>query len=139
VKTPEYPDNESSRLDTLHALNILDTSHEERFDRLTRLAKRVLGVPIALVSLVDTNRQWFKSKQGLEATETPRDISFCGHAILGDEILVIEDATRDERFHDNPLVTGEPGIRFYAGYPLEEADELMHGQKTQKETRAEGN
>lgn len=122
MKTPECPEDESRRLETLRSLNILDTSGEERFDRLTRLAKRLLGVPIALVSLVDTNRQWFKSRQGLEATETPRDISFCGHAILGEDILVVEDAMHDERFHDNPLVTNNPNIRFYAGFPLTMAD-----------------
>ena len=115
---PAYPENESTRIDTLRSLNILDTSPEERFDRLTRLAKRLFGVPIALVSLVDADRQWFKSVQGLEVSETPRKTSLCGHAILGDDILMIRDATQDERFHDNPMVTAEPGIRFYAGIPL---------------------
>lgn len=115
---PDIPHNEASRLDTLRALNILDTSPEERFDRLTRLAKRMFGVPIALVSLVDANRQWFKSCDGLNATETPREISFCGHAILGDDILLIADAAQDPRFHDNPLVVNDPHIRFYAGCPL---------------------
>jgi diguanylate cyclase (GGDEF)-like protein len=118
MKAPAYPEDESTRIDTLRSLNILDTSPEERFDRLTRLAKRLFGVPIALVSLVDSNRQWFKSCQGLEVSETPRTTSFCGHAILGDEILMISDTTQDERFHDNPLVTGDPAIRFYAGIPL---------------------
>ena len=118
MKSPAHPENESKRLDTLRSLNILDTSAEERFDRLTRLAKRLFGVPIALISLVDSDRQWFKSCQGLDASETPRDISFCGHAILGEEIMVVEDATQDERFHDNPLVINDPGIRFYAGFPL---------------------
>src|ERR1700752_1549332 len=113
--TPALPADENTRLDTLRALNILDTSPEERFDRLTRLAKRLFGVPIALVNLVDADRQWFKSCVGLSATETPRDISFCGHAILGDDILLVPDAGVDERFHDNPLVTGDPNIRFYAG------------------------
>lgn len=112
------PINESSRLSTLRSLNILDTSPEERFDRLTRLAKRLFGVPIALISLVDADRQWFKSCQGLSATETPRDISFCGHAILGEDILMVPDAQLDQRFFDNPLVTGDPKIRFYAGCPL---------------------
>ena len=102
----------------LRALNVLDSQPEERFDRLTRLAKRLFGVPIALVSLVDENRQWFKSCQGLDASETTRDISFCGHAILEDGVFLIPDATLDERFHDNPLVTHEPEIRFYAGCPL---------------------
>lgn len=115
---PPKPANERARLATLRSLNILDTSAEERFDRLTRLAKRLFGVPIALVSLVDENRQWFKSCVGLNATETSRDISFCGHAIAHDDILMIPDARADERFHDNPLVVGEPGIRFYAGCPL---------------------
>jgi diguanylate cyclase (GGDEF)-like protein len=99
-------------------LNILDTLPEERFDRLTRLAKRLFGVPIALVSLVDENRQWFKSCQGLAVSETDRDISFCGHAITGDNVFLIPDASQDERFHDNPLVTNAPHIRFYAGCPL---------------------
>jgi diguanylate cyclase (GGDEF)-like protein len=115
---PALPLNEAARLDALRSLNLLDTAPEERFDRLTRLAKRLFRVPIALVSLVDANRQWFKSCVGLTATETTREISFCGHAILGDDILLIADATQDERFHDNPLVLGEPHIRFYAGCPL---------------------
>ncbi len=118
MKTPSKPINEATRIDTLRALNILDSSPEERFDRLTRLAKRLFGVPIALVSLVDEDRQWFKSCQGLSASETPRDVSFCGHAILGEEIFLVPDAALDVRFHDNPLVTNAPHIRFYAGCPL---------------------
>ncbi len=118
MKPPETPDDEFTRLRTLRALNVLDSEPEERFDRLTRLAKRMFNVPIALVSLVDENRQWFKSCVGLPVRQTPRDISFCGHAILGDEVFVIENALEDERFADNPLVTGEPHIRFYAGCPL---------------------
>jgi diguanylate cyclase (GGDEF)-like protein len=115
---PAIPVDEADRLGTLRSLNILDTLPEERFDRLTRMARRMFGVPIALISLVDENRQWFKSCQGLGASETSRDISFCGHAILGDDILVVSDALADERFHDNPLVCGGPKIRFYAGCPL---------------------
>jgi diguanylate cyclase (GGDEF)-like protein len=118
MEAPVKPADEATRIDTLRALNILDTSPEERFDRLTRLAKRLFGVPIALVSLVDEDRQWFKSSQGLDASETPRDISFCGHAILGEDVFSIPNAMLDRRFHDNPLVTGEPHIRFYAGCPL---------------------
>lgn len=115
---PPTPSNESARLDTLRALHILDTSPEERFDRLTRLAKRLFGVPIALVSLVDANRQWFKSCVGMSASETSRDVSFCAHAILSDDILMVPDTLADERFHDNPFVTNDPNIRFYAGCPL---------------------
>ncbi|MFM0692952.1 diguanylate cyclase with GAF sensor [Paraburkholderia sp. GV068] len=118
MHTPPIPSNESTRLDTLRALHILDTPPEERFDRLTRLAKRLFGVPIALVSLVDANRQWFKSCVGLTASETSRDVSFCAHAILDDDILAVPDTLADERFHDNPLVTEAPNIRFYAGCPL---------------------
>jgi diguanylate cyclase (GGDEF)-like protein len=116
--TPPLPADEASRLESLRSLNILDTSAEERFDRLTRLAKRLFDVPIALISLVDANRQWFKSCQGLGVSETPREVSFCGHAILDDVVMMIPDALLDERFRDNPLVTDDPKIRFYAGCPL---------------------
>lgn len=115
---PAFPLDEANRLATLRGLNILDTPPEERFDRLTRLAQQLINVPIAVVSLVDSNRQWFKSCQGLDASETPRNISFCGHAILDNELFVIPDALLDTRFSDNPLVTGAPNIRFYAGQPL---------------------
>lgn len=118
MQAPAKPVDEGKRLETLRALKILDTSPEERFDRLTRLAKRLFGVPISLISLVDDERQWFKSSVGLAASETPRDISFCGHAILGDQVFLVPDAALDERFRDNPLVTGDPNIRFYAGCPL---------------------
>ncbi|MBE0469834.1 MAG: PAS domain S-box protein [Methyloprofundus sp.] len=118
MQIPAIPHNEQARLDSLYRLNVLDTSAEESYDRLTRLTKQLFDVPIALVSLVDEQRQWFKSKQGLEVCETGRDISFCGHAILGQDIFEIEDATQDARFSDNPLVTGEAHIRFYAGAPL---------------------
>ena len=127
MKIPDTPQDEEARLKTLRSLNVLDTPSEERFDRLTRLAKRMFDVPIALVSLVDENRQWFKSCIGLNVSETPRDISFCGHAILGNEIFIIPDATEDERFSDNPLVLNEPYIRFYAGCPLRYLDGSMLG------------
>jgi diguanylate cyclase (GGDEF)-like protein len=105
-------------LQALNTLNLLDTGRDERFDRLARIARRLFDVPISLVTLVDFNRQWFKSSQGLDVPETPRDISFCGHAILGDDVFVIPDAAADVRFFDNPLVTSAPDIRFYAGCPL---------------------
>ena len=119
---PDIPKDEASRLDTLRSLGILDTAAEERFDRITRMSKRLFGVPIALVSLVDENRQWFKSCIGLEVSETSRDVSFCGHAILGDDVFIISDAAKDHRFADNPLVLDAPHIRFYAGCPLKAAN-----------------
>lgn len=115
---PDIPHDEQSRLRTLASLNILDTFHEERFDRLTRLASRLFDVPMAVVTLVDDKRQWFKSCIGLNVSETARDISFCGHAILSDEVLLVPDTKKDLRFADNPLVVSEPHIRFYAGCPI---------------------
>lgn len=118
MKIPDQPSNEVQRLQVLRSLNVLDTAPEERFDRLTRIAKQLFRVPIALVSLIDAERQWFKSCQGLSVRETHRDIAFCGHAILSDEPLIVPDARIDPRFNDNPLVTGDPKIRFYASTPL---------------------
>ncbi|RZU47671.1 PAS domain S-box-containing protein [Fluviicoccus keumensis] len=115
---PDLPLNEDQRLQALRDLHILDTAPEERFDRLVRTARALFKTPIVLISLIDANRQWFKSCIGLEVDSTPRDISFCGHAILHDDILHIPDALADNRFADNPLVTGAPHIRFYAGAPL---------------------
>ena len=116
------PANESERLRSLRALDILDTGPDERFDRLTRLTRRLFGVPIAVVSLVDSDRQWFKSVVGLDAAETPRAHSFCAHAILSEDVMVVPDALLDPRFADNPAVTGPPHVRFYAGCPLSLAD-----------------
>lgn len=118
MNKPDIPQNEQTRLGTLRSLNVLDTLPEERFDRLTRMAKRMFGVPIALVSLVDENRQWFKSCIGLGVSETSRDVSFCGHAILDNGVFIIPNAIEDPRFADNPLVLNDPKIRFYAGCPL---------------------
>lgn len=112
------PDNEDDRLGKLRSYAILDTPPEAAFDRVTNIARRLFDTPISLISLVDAERQWFKSRYGLDATETPRDLAFCAHAILDDTPLVVEDATRDVRFADNPLVTAAPEIRFYAGAPL---------------------
>ncbi len=123
MKPAPLPPDEADRLMSLHALRLLDTPPEERFDRITRLAQIVLGSPIARVSLVDAKRQWFKSSQGLPGLrETPRELSFCAHAILGEGIMEIPDLAADERFRDNPFVTGEPRLRFYAGSPISSPD-----------------
>jgi diguanylate cyclase (GGDEF)-like protein/PAS domain S-box-containing protein len=112
---------EGERLDKLRSLAILDTPQEDEFDTIVNLAQRLFGVPIALVSIVDEHRQWLKARCGVQVSETTRDDAFCAHAILGDDIMVVEDATRDPRFADNPMVTDGPRVRFYAGAPLRPA------------------
>jgi GAF domain-containing protein len=113
------PTDDERRLQALREMLILDTPPEERFDRVVRFAAEEFDMPIVLVSLVDAERQWFKARVGLDVCETDRESSFCGHAIVRPQILIVEDALNDERFHDNPLVIGAPHIRFYAGYPLQ--------------------
>lgn len=120
VENPGYPvvEDERARLAAVGASGLVDTGEDARFDRIVRLATMVTGSPIALVSLLTSTRQWFKARVGIEPRETPRDWAFCSHAVLQDGVFMVEDAHDDERFRDNPLVKGDPQIRFYAGVPL---------------------
>lgn len=118
MKPAPIPQNEARRLKVLWQYEVLDTVPEEVFDDLAELASTICEAPIALISLVDESRQWFKARVGFDVTETSRDVSFCSHAILQPGLFIVPDATKDERFKENPLVTGQPGIRFYAGAPL---------------------
>ncbi|WP_449545382.1 sensor domain-containing diguanylate cyclase [Lelliottia amnigena] len=127
MKFPGIPENEEERLKSLYLSDLLDTGADERFDRLTRIAKKVFQVPVVLISLLDRDRQWLLACEGLGTRETPRNISFCGHAILQEGPFIVNDAVNDERFHDNPLVIGEPYIRFYAGYPVHLPDGEVAG------------
>lgn len=124
---PALPANEKERLALLYELLLLDTPPEERFDKIVQFASNEFNVPICLISLIDANRQWFKARVGIDACETERDVSFCAHALLGEDILLVPDALLDPRFHDNPAVTGAPHVRFYAGAPLTCGDGLALG------------
>lgn len=125
--TAPMPSNEAERIASLQRMQLLATPDEAAFDRITRTAQRLFGVPITLISLIDTNRQWFKSCIGLPVRETGRDVSFCGHAIMGADLFVVEDARLDPRFADNPLVVDQPHVIFYAGRPLRNSDGHMVG------------
>lgn len=119
MKTAPLPENELQRLSELYEYNLLDTLAEKDYDDITQIAAEICDVPISLISLIDHNRQWFKSRVGVELNETSRDVSFCAHAILKpNEIFVVEDSSKDDRFFDNPFVTGAPNVGFYAGVPL---------------------
>jgi len=123
-----FPHNENERLHSLKSYQILDTLSEEEYDALTRLAAQISGTKIALISLIDENRQWFKSKVGIDVSETPRELSFCAHAINSpSDPFIIEDARLDDRFKDNPIVQGEPNLIFYAGIPLVNGDDFPLG------------
>ena len=122
MTAPRQPNDETERLEALRRFDILDTEPEQRFDDLAALAAHICDAPIALVSIIDDTRQWFKAAIGLSIRETSRDVSFCGHAILEPDVFVVPDAAADERFAGNPLVTGDLSIRFYAGAPLVTGD-----------------
>lgn len=119
--------DEAGRLNALRQYKILDTDPEQAFDDLTLIASQICGVPIALISLIDKDRQWFKSRVGIEVQETSRSVSFCAHAILQEGIFTIPDASKDARFRDNPFVRADPGIRFYAGAPITTPDGFALG------------
>ncbi len=131
-----HPTNEADRLRAVQRYAILDTPPEESFDRIVSLASLVFEVPIVLIDIVASERQWVKASHGLNVTEVDRHIAFCAHAIVSDDVLVVEDTLQDPRFADNPCVTGEPRIRFYAGAPLRTVDGYNLGTSVHPRLRA---
>ena len=138
MQAPDIPSNESLRMQALVRLRILDTDRDQRYDRLTEIAASIAGTPIALISLVDSNRQWFKSSLGLDESETPRRVSFCAHAINQDEPLLVPDVRADARFADNPLVTGDPHIGSYSGFQLVSSEGMPVGTLCVIDTKVHG-
>ncbi len=123
MKAAPLPTNERARLQSLREHELLDTMPEDVYNNITRIASEICETPIALITLVDKDRQWIKSRQGIDIDETEREYSFCAHAILNaEEVLIVPDARIDDRFHDNPLIIGEPNIVFYAGVPINDAN-----------------
>lgn len=135
MSSPPIPANEPQRLALLYQMLLLDTPPEQRLDKIVEFASVEFNVPICLISLVDRERQWFKAKVGLQVCETSRDVSFCAHAILDDQLMIVPDALDDARFRDSPLVMGPPNIRFYAGAPLVCKDGLAIGTLCLIDTR----
>lgn len=135
MKEAPIPKDELKRILSVYALELLDTPPEERFDQLTRVATKIFHVPISTLTVIDANREWFKSCQGLSKIEGDRTTSFCAHALVENRMLVVQDTTQDERFADNPLVTGEPHIRFYAGVPVKGPDGARVGVFCIKDTK----
>jgi len=127
MQVPSKPDNESARLASLLSYHVLDTPNEKPFDDIVKIAAYILDVPTALVSFIDTDRQWFKARYGLDTLETSREISFCGHVVAGGETLIVPNAIEDERFKDNPFVEDPPNVRAYIGVPLRTANDHVLG------------
>src|SRR3989344_5209174 len=135
MQSAPIPKNEKERLQKIRELGILDTEPEERFEAITREAIKAFHVPIATITIMDENREWYKSCQGLDVEEVPRSVSFCAHAMLSRNLFCIEDTLKDDRFKDNPMVVGKPYIRFYAGVSLYSKDDMNIGIFCIKDTK----
>lgn len=135
MKSPAWPENEAERVQHVQALGLFDTTTEKRFDDITREALQVFHVPISTITLIDQKREWYKSCQGINAKEAPREISFCAHAMLSRHVFIVEDTLKDPRFVNNPMVVGEPHIRFYAGVSLYDRSGVNIGVFCIKDTK----